>query len=74
MSKASYVESGAGSRLSASHALSQRDDVNRLEQTLGKGRMAIHRPGADKILGWEIPKKAVEALPPLSDTSGEGKS
>lgn len=37
MSKASYVESSAGSRLSAFHALSQRDDVNWLEQTLGKG-------------------------------------
>lgn len=63
------MESSSGRRLSAFHALSRRDDVNSLEQTLGKGSMAIYCPGAAKSLSWEIPEGR-GALPPLSNVWG----
>lgn len=64
------MESSSGRRLSAFHALSQTDDVNSLEQTLGKGENGHLLPRADKTLGWEIPERAVEALPPLRNVWG----
>lgn len=62
VSKASYVESRAGSRLSAFHALSQMQEVNSLEQTLGKGETGhlLSQGWQDSQLG--IPEWAVEAL------------
>lgn len=62
MWKASYVESSAGSHLSAFHALSQMEQVKLPGTDTGKERLATYCPKADEILRWGISERAMKAL------------